>query len=199
MSETTETTQKPVTNIESILMSDGTAQGFSPKKKLIKDVSVSDQGTVKIKLYFRNGEVREFLATNEEQTYAKAAAHGYSQKLGDECAGLDSVDDMVQAIDELIVRLDKGEWVGKREGGSAAGGSFLARALVEVTKKADESDEQARERVKKFLADKSQAEKLALRANARLKPIIERMEAEKAAKAGDKGIDSDALLDQLAE
>lgn len=192
MSEAT----SPTNANEKISMTDGTVQEFSPKKKLIKEVTVSDQGTVKVKLYFRNGEVREFLATVEEATYYKAAAHGYSQKLGDECAGLDNVDDMVQAIDELLVRLEKGDWSSKREGGSAAGGSILARALVELTKKAEETDEQARERVKNFLANKTQAEKIALRGNDRLKPIVERLEAEKAAKSG-KGIDADALLDQL--
>lgn len=181
---------------EQIKMSDGTTQSFSPKKKLIKEISVTDSGTVKVKLYFRNGEVREFIATSDDATYAKAAAHGYSQKLGDECAGLTEIDDMLQAIDELIVRLDNGEWTSKREGGSAAGGSILARAMVEVTKKPSESDEQARERVKLFLSNRNQAEKIAMRSNPRLKPVIERMEAEKAAKSG-KSIDTDALLSEL--
>lgn len=197
MNEAPNPSATPATgNTESILMQDGSTQTFSAKKKLLKAVSVDNNGTIQIKLYFRNGEVRDFTANSDASTYTRAAAHGYSQKLGDECAGLDSVDDMVQAIDELLVRLDKGEWLGKREGGSAAGGSFLARALVEVTKRPDETDEQARARVKVFLSDKSQAQKLALRANNRLKPVIERLEAEKASKAG-TGIDSNALLSEL--
>lgn len=180
---------------EKILMTDGSSQEFSPKKKLIKEVSVDENGDISVKLFFRNGEVRQFLSGSTATTYAKAAAHGYSQKLGDECAGLDNIDDMVQAIDELLVRLGNGEWTGKRDG-SAAGGSILARALVELTKKAEETDEQARERVKKFLATKTQAEKIALRNFNKLKPIVERLEAEKAAKSG-KGIDAEALLGQL--
>lgn len=194
MSETTDPTKTSAN--EEILMADGTTQSFSPKKKLIKEVTLTEQGSVKIMLHFRNGEQREFLATAGDATYAKAAAHGYSQKLGDECAGLDSVDDMVQAVDELIVRLDKGDWSSKREGGSAAGGSALAKALVEATRKPSESEQEARERVKLFLAGKTHAEKLAMRINSRLKPIIERIESEKAAKSG-KAIDSDALLSEL--
>lgn len=183
-------------NANVVTMSDGSTIDFGAKKRLVKTVTVSDQGSVTIDLAFRNGEQRRFIAMADAATYAQAAAHGYSQKLGDECAGLKDESDMVQAIDELIVRLDQGEWSGRREGGAGAGGSILARALVELTQKPEETIEQARERVKTFLASKTQAEKIALRGNLRLKPIIERLEAEKVDRSG-KGVDSDALLDEL--
>ena len=73
-----------------------------------------------------------------------------------------------------------------------AGTSILVRALVESTGKPVEA-------IKAFLANKSHAEKVALRGNPRIKPIVERMEAEKAAKASGKaGVDTDALLDELS-
>ena len=51
----------------------------------------------------------------------KFAAHGAEQKLGDEIAGLEDVDDCVIAIDSLIDRLYNGEWSVKREAGGMAG------------------------------------------------------------------------------
>jgi hypothetical protein len=52
------------------------------------------------------------------------------------------------------------------------------------------------EAIKEFLATKSQAEKIALRNNPKIKVVVDRLEAEKLAKKGG-GIDSDALLDDL--
>lgn len=67
-----------------------------------------------------------------------------------------------------------------------AGTSVLIRALCELYK-------QPVANIKAFLKDKTQAEKLALRNNPAVKPVVERLEAEKNAKAGSK-VDSDALL-----
>jgi hypothetical protein len=50
--------------------------------------------------------------------------------------------------------------------------------------------------IKAFLADKSQAEKLALRRSDRLKPTIERLESEKASKSKN-AVDTEALLGDL--
>ena len=70
-----------------------------------------------------------------------------------------------------------------------AGTSVLVRALVEHTGKTVEA-------IKAFLANKSQAEKVALRNNPKVKPIVDRIESEKAAKKS--SVDTDALLDELA-
>ena len=108
---------------------------------------------------------------------------------GDEIAGLDDVGDCVLAVDELIDRLYNGEWGVKREANGMAGTSTLLKALVEHTGKTVEQ-------IKAFLANKSQAEKVALRNNAKIKPIVERIEAEKAAKK--TNVDTDAMLGELA-
>ena len=70
-----------------------------------------------------------------------------------------------------------------------AGTSVLARALIEVTGK-------SAEKVREYLKGKTQAEKVALRNSAKIKPVVERIEAEKAAK-GSK-VDTDALLAELS-
>ena len=182
---------KSPATVEAIPMEDGSIVNFTGKRKLVKEAEVTSQGTIKLRLCFRNGAVREEIFTPDAETYAKAAAHGYLQKFGDECAGVNDLDDMVQAIDELLVRVNKGEWTSKREGGSGgnSGASILARALVEASGKSAED-------IKEFLAGKTQAEKIALRNNPKIKPIVDKLEAEKLAKKGG-GINSDNLLDDI--
>ncbi len=187
MSETKSTPQ-----VESVKMTDGRVVDFPGKRKLQKESFVTADGQVQVRLDFRNGETRLF--TIPPQLLAKFAAHGAEQKLGDEMAGLKGadgkeadIDDAVLAIDELIDRLYNGEWNQRKESNGLAGTSVLIRALVELY-----GGQKSVEQVKAFLKDKSQAEKLALRQSARVKPIVERLEAEKAAK-GSK-VDADALL-----
>ena len=92
------------------------------------------------------------------------------------------------AVDELIDRLYNGEWSVKREANGMAGTSVLVRALVEYTGKTVEQ-------IKQFLSGKSQAEKVALRNNPKIKPIVERIEAEKASTKAN--VDTDAMLNEL--
>lgn len=184
---TTETkATKAATAIETVTMDDGRAVDFAGKRKLLKE-SFVENSQVKIRLDFRNGETRLF--TIPASLSDKFAAHGAEQKLGDEIAGLDDLDDAVLAIDDLMDRLNRGEWNQKREGGSMSGTSILARALVEVMGK-------TMDEIKAFLGKKSQAEKVALRGNPRIKPVVERLEAEKASKGANK-VDTDSLLSEL--
>lgn len=172
--------------VETVTMQDGRIVEFAGKRKLLKESLQSPEGKVQVRLDFRNGETRLF--TLPDNLLAKFAAHGAEQKLGDEIAGLADVDDCVIAIDELIDRLYNGEWGIKREANGMAGTSVLVRALVEHTGKTVEQ-------IKTFLSGKTQAEKVALRNNPKVKPIVERIEAEKASK-GSK-VDTDALLGEL--
>ena len=71
-----------------------------------------------------------------------------------------------------------------------AGSSILARALQEHTGK-----EMAA--IKSFLSGKSQAEKMALRNNPAIAPIVLKLEATKVKKVA-SNIDTDAMLDGLA-
>ena len=77
----------------------------------------------------------------------------------------------------------------KRDGNGMAGTSVLVRALCELKGKSVEE-------IKTFLADKSQADKVALRNNTKVKPIVDRIEAEKAAKKG-AGVDTEAMLEGI--
>lgn len=178
---------KVETQIETVTLTDGRIVDFAGKRKLLKESVLNADGTVAVRLDFRNGETRLF--TIPGNMLAKFAAHGAEQKLGDEIAGLTDTEDCVLAVDELIDRLYNGEWGVKRESNGMAGTSVLVRALVEHTGKTVDA-------IKTFLAGKSQAEKVALRNNPKIKPIVERIEAEKASKKAN--VDTDAMLDALA-
>lgn len=178
------TKAEPVIN--TVKMEDGRVVDFAGKRRLLKETLETADGKVQVRLDFANGQTRLF--TIPDNMLNKFAAHGASQKLGDEVASLKDTDDAVLAIDELIDRLYNGEWNTKREGDGLAGTSVLLKALVESTG-------QTPEKVKEFLQKKTQAEKVALRNNPKIKPIVERLEAEKAAKASK--VDTDALLGEL--
>lgn len=187
--------EKNTPQVETVKMDDGRTVEFAGKRRMLKESFIEADGTVKVRLDFRNGETRTF--TIPDSLMAKCAAHGAEQKLGDEIAGLKGeggvdadIEDLVLAIDNLMGRLEAGEWNTQREGNGMAGTSVLIRALVEHTGK----DVAA---IKDFLKDKSQAQKIALRNNPKVKPIVERIEAEKAAKATVK-VDTEALLGELA-
>jgi hypothetical protein len=171
-----------------VAMDDGRTVDFAGKRKMIKETTFNETtDVISVRLDFVNGETRTF--TVPELLVAKFTAHGAEQKLGDEIAGLNDVDDCVLAIDSLMERLEGGNWSVQRDNSSLAGTSILARALVEHSKKSPQQ-------VKDFLAGKTQAEKVALRQNAAIAPIVARLESEKT-KVKSK-VDTDALLDELA-
>jgi hypothetical protein len=172
------------TEIETVEMTDGRKVDFVGKRKLLKTSTIDRENEiVTVRFDFRNGETR--LITLPEELILDFAAHGAEQKYGDETAGVQDIDDMVLAIDELDTNIQAGKWSTRREGSGMAGTSILLRALVELTGKSVEE-------VKATLSGLSQADKLALRGASKLKPIIERLEAEKASKGAK--VDTDALL-----
>ncbi len=181
---------KATPTITTVKMDDERVVDFVGKRKLQKD-SIMVDGKPAVRMDFLNGETRTF--TIPEALFERFAQHGAEQKLGDELAGLEDVDDCVLAIDELMDRLNRGEWGQRRESNGMAGTSILARALVEHSGKAIEA-------VRAFLAGKSHAEKVALRQNQAIKPIVEKLEAEKASRSKGKKevIDTDTMLDALA-
>ena len=186
-------TAKPVKKeptINTVTLTDGRIVDFVGKRKLLKSSGVTSDGKIQTTLDFVNGETRTF--TIPDTLLAKFASHGAEQKLGDEIAGVDDIEDAVMAIDDLIDRLYNGEWGVARDKSGLAGASILMRALVESTGKTAEE-------IKKFLSDKTAAQKAALRTNPKIKPIVDRLEAEKAAKSAKKAdaVDTDALLNEL--
>lgn len=170
-----------------VTMDDGSIVHFNKKQRLVKTSTISEDGSISVRLDFSNGATRFF--TPRSDLIAKFAAHGIEQKLGDATAGEANTDDALLSVDDLIARLNNGEWTATRAAGAFTGTSVLIRALVEVSGKSIED-------VKAFLANKTQAEKLALRRSDKLRPTIERMEAEKASKAKN-AVDTDSLLGEL--
>lgn len=171
-----------------VTMNDGSVVEFNKKQKLVKTSTIADNGDVALRMDFNNGETRNIQIPTTSPLYARFVAHGAEQKLGDAIAGEDNIDDAILAVESVIGRLNAGEWTVARQGGSFSGTSILIRALVEASGKTVDE-------VKGFLENKSQAEKLALRRTEKLKPIIERLEAEKATKG--TPVDTDALLGEL--
>lgn len=170
---------------EKVKMSDGRELEFVGKRKMLKE-TIIEGDRVGLRIDFRNGETRTF--TIPPAMILQFAGHGAEQKYGDETAGVDDIDDMVLAVDEMDARIQRGEWSARREGTGIAGTSVLIRALVEMSGKTVDQ-------IKAFLKDKTQTEKLALRSSSKLKPIVDRMEAEKVSKASK--VDTDALLGAL--
>jgi hypothetical protein len=175
---------KKETDVEAVKMTDGRIVEFPGKRKLVK---TSDEEHKVVVLDFRNGETRKFQPHKE--LIVKFMLHGVEQKLGDEIAGLDDIDDCVEAVDQLIERLNAGEWSVRRESSGLAGTSVLIRALLEAY------PHRTVDQVREFLKEKTQAEKMALRTSKKLKPIIDKLEAEKASKAAK--VDTAALLSEL--
>lgn len=186
-------TTKATPTVTTVTMDNGDIIEFTGKAKMLKSSKIdADTGEVITRLDFINGETRYLNIPKD--LILRFAAHGAEQKLGDEIAGVKDVEDAIIAIDELLDRLEKGEWNIKREAGGMSGASVLMKALIELTGKSKDD-------MKAFLSGKSHAEKTALRNNARLKPIIERLEAEKAERTKGKApaIDTDALLAGLED
>ena len=148
-------------------------------------------------LTFTNGEtltMRGDALTGDVQQYAMM--HGLKQKLVDaaaisrnpETGRAATVEDKYQAVKAVFDRLLGGQWNATREGGGNAGG-LLAQALTRMY-----AGRKTAEDIKAFLAEKSDAEKTALRKNPRVAQIIEDIRAEQGKAAG---IDTDELLGEL--
>ena len=171
--------------VEQVKMSDGRTVAFAGKRKAIKSSDFVN-GEVQVRIDFRNGESKLYTVPGPQVN--KAACHGGEQKYGDSYAGVEDIGDMILACDKVQENLNAGDWTSRVEGSGIAGTSVLARALVELTGKTPEQ-------VKEFLSGKTQADKMALRASSKLKPIIERLEAEKVAKASK--VDTEALFAEI--
>lgn len=173
--------------VETVQMEDGRSIDFAGKKQILKHYETLESGRVQARLDFRNGKVVTIILP--ESLEKTAAGHGLVQKAGDATAGSKDLDDAVEAVLAVKENIEKGDWNARVEGSGFAGISVLAKALVEATGKSPEQ-------VKEFLKQKTPADKIALRNSSRLRPIIERLEAEKATKSSK--VNADALLAELA-
>ena len=150
-----------------------------------------------LSLTFANDEtltMRVDALNSDVQHYAMM--HGLKQKLVDaaaisrnpETGRAASVEDKYQAVKAVFDRLLTGQWNAVREGGNGGGG-LLLQALCRMYAGRKTPDE-----LKAFLADKSDAEKTALRKNPRVAQIIEDIRAETGKVVN---IDTDELLGEL--
>lgn len=178
---------KKETVITTVKMTDGRTVDFAGKRKMMKETVISGD-KVSVRFDFVNGETRLFHVPHA--LLHQFAAHGASQKIGDEAAGVEDIDDIVVAIDDITARLTKGEWSAVRAAGDGfSGASVVIRAIAEVTGK-------SAEQVKAFLQGKLDAAKAkgenlsraelyaSFKApNTKTGIVIARMEKEKAVKS----------------
>ena len=168
-------------------MLNGDICDFAGNRRLLKSSHIHE-GKITVRLDFDNGETRIFHMPHSLKD--QFAAHGAEQKLGDVIAGLKDIDDAVQAVDDLMDRLNEGVWAVKREASGLAGMSQLAKALTIYS-----AGKRTPEEVRAKLRDMSAKEKAALRSSAQLAPILAQLAAEKASRSPAKAaIDSDSLL-----
>lgn len=148
-------------------------------------------------LKFANGQELAITASQlSNHVMEYAIFHGLKQKLVDaaaisrnsETGRPATVEDKYQAVRTVYDRLLAGAWNATREG-AGTGGGLLLQALCRMYAGRKTPDE-----LKAFLADKSDAEKTALRKNPRVAEIIETIRAETGKAAN---IDTDGLLGEL--
>lgn len=193
--------------IEKVKMADGRDVEFAGKQRIQKEQLVKINGEWKafdsltpeelaqahightaIRIDFRNGTTRQYPLN--PALALRFALHGASQKYGDQLAGEDApdLDDWALSTDKLHEQLTTGEWAKARVGGGMGGTSVLLQALIRFTGR---TAEEVREHIKDWTPQQKQA----LRNDPDIKPIVEEIEREKAAKAGH--VDTSALKTSL--
>lgn len=123
-------------------------------------------------------------------------AHGLKQKVADAAAIPRDVDtgrsatneDKIHAMRAVADRLVAGEWSARAGDGTGTTGGILLRALIELY------PAKTREQLVAYVGKLDKKQQAALRANAKVAPIIERLRTAKAT-----GVDTDALLNELAD
>ena len=192
--------KKAATVVTQVTMTDGRVVPFAGKRKMVKTVDITD-GRLSVRFDFVNGETRTF--TPPDNLILNFAGHGASQKIGDEAAGVEDIDDIILATDAIIERLNNGEWGAARAAGDGfSGANVVIRAIMEATGKDQVS-------VKAFLQGKLDKAKEAgeilsrqalyqsfRRPGSKTGVIIERIEKEKATKSF--AADADSLLEEMA-
>jgi len=166
-----------------ITLKDTRVVKFGKGEKIRKEILWTPEGIPHaIRFDGRNGEtltvpVVAFPAAVQQQ----ATAHGFSQKIGDEYADMDAVDDCWETLLEIVQRLIGGAWKGDRAG--FAGISILLKACMKAFPEKTEAD------VRGILKGLKPEEKTALKNSEKVKPFVEEIERERA-----KTVDVDATL-----
>jgi hypothetical protein len=203
---TTAKPKKAKAEVETVTMTDGKVVEFAGKKLLQKEYSIDPEtGDIHARFDFRNGVYRTLMYKASDPILLQLACHGLVQKYGDEmAAGTNvSLEDRIEWFDELASRMDdttksvEERWAAARESsGGVSGISVLVQALMELkSKTAEEIKKTLNEQAEKAGVSKQQLVQ-ALRNNAAIKPTVDRIEAERAAKAT-SAVDTSAVLAQF--
>lgn len=186
-------------------MSDGRKVEFKGKQKMLKSDVFKDGHYVGTRfdfrfeisdaypentLMFHRPSEHAVVTVGDETRNARGCleAMGSRQKFGDAAAGEKDVEDMFEEVKDTIDGFNAGKWSERREASGLAGTSVLLRALV-IASGGKRTATDARDYLKQFDAKT----KLALRRDKTLAPIIEQLEADKAAKAAK--VDTGKLLE----
>lgn len=170
---------------------------MNERKTTTPAIEATIEGTV-LTLTFSHGKTLVLDSVQMPPAIIDAALlHGLKQKLVDAAAmsrnpengRAASIEDKYEAVHEVYERLLAGQWNKPRGDGSGAGG-VLFKALCRMY--TDKTPEQ----IKTFLDGKTDAEKSALRRNAKVAAVIAEIQAETGAKSG---IDSDEILGELGD
>lgn len=187
-----------------VVLTTGETVEFTERQRTIKTHSLKD-GQATVRFAFKNGEVREFSFGKHHELLMRLAIHGALQKIGDETAGVEDLDDQVAAVDAVITRLEAGNWGAEREAGNGfAGASIVLRAIAEV-KGVDAAAAKAivEGLLAKFAAQGKPITRQALyqtfRTTGKTASVIKRMEDEKAAKQAAKGTSGPTADELLAD
>ncbi len=111
------------TPVHTVQMLDGRSVDFAGKRKMLKVIDGD-----KIRFDFVNGETKVFHLPHDHAHLHRLALHGASQKIGDETSGEEKVEDMVNAVEAMIGRLNSSEDPFARVKG--AGDSFSGSSIV---------------------------------------------------------------------
>lgn len=109
-----------------------------------------------------------------ETVVMAAAWHGIAQKLGDAYAGAANVEEAKVRFQAVYEQLTEGDWVSESRGGGGGQASLLASAVAEALG-------QPLEDVQKTLAGMDKDTRKSIRNHKDVKPVLARMEAERAA------------------
>lgn len=126
---------KTKTVYTTVKMVDGRSVDFAGNRKVDKQILENHPGTgaVSVRFDFVNGQTRMFEVP--DSLFLKFAGHGAAQKIGDEFATIEKVDDMVVAADDIIPRLTAGNWTVRTAGDSFSGSSVVIKAIMQGTGK----------------------------------------------------------------
>ena len=196
--EQEEVSTKASKQVTKVRMEDKREVEFVGKRKQLKEALFDADGHwTGVRLDYINGKTLEFVAPspsdklkNGKYSLDQFAAHGALQKFGDATAGYkeDELEDAIIAAERTMERVNEGEWAVEREGGSFAGTSILILALVEKTGKTYQA-------LKDWLKTKTKEQKDAMRNSDTLRPIVQKLEAERAAKSAH--VDTQELFAEL--